>query len=473
MATWAFVADMASATPAVLLDLNQAGLRVGLDWNLSPPQYDKSRVGGPLRHGQQVTRSFAGNRVLSIPLEITQATSDASAQAIENLSRQLAVDNILKVQFGTNPVFFRTFADPEFAASVRGILTQNTSIKLEIEAEPFAYGPRVTVTGSPFTVSNNPAAGTNPCAFDIASVLGDVPTPLLLVATSTGASGAPSGLVNRWAHFATRSRGTPSGYSNVIQAESMTLANSTASVADAAMSNGNRITITPGVTAMSVRASGPFPSGGVSTIEARGLYRVYARIVKTIYTDTWDVQLKYGTSTTDCVANDVVRTPVPAPGNNGPWMVDLGFMPVPAYSDPVSLGYSGVSMKVQMPVVSFWAQRVAGTGNMHVDFLYFTPADESTVICRFPNTDTTYAVDGTTDAGGSVYAVTTALDEILTTASPPQVVGGGGFPELVPGRTNRIHFLRNVDPNGTVDAVFDTTTFAAYYWPRWREFTRP
>ena len=32
---------------------------------------------------------------------------------------------------------------------------------------------------------------------------------------------------------------------------------------------------------------------------------------------------------------------------------------------------------------------------------------------------------------------------------------------------------RNVDPNGTVDGITNTTTVRAYYWPRWREFTRP
>jgi hypothetical protein len=58
-------------------------------------------------------------------------------------------------------------------------------------------------------------------------------------------------------------------------------------------------------------------------------------------------------------------------------------------------------------------------------------------------------------------------------AFPPQIVGGGGFPEVMPGQTNRVHVIRNVDPAGTVDALTDTTTIVAYYWPRWREFVRP
>lgn len=468
MATWQFVADMATATPSVLLDLNTTGIRVGNDWNLDPAPYDKARVGGPMRHGQRITRSVAGNRVLTIPIEITQASSDDAATAVESLGRQLAVDNILKVQFGSNPVFFRTFADPGYAARVRGILTQDTSLTLEIEAEPFAYGPRVTVTGSPFTVSNNPAAGTNPCRFDVTGVLGDVPTPLLLVATSTGASGTPSGLVSKWTHIATRRRGTPSGYSNVIQAEDMTQGTDTTVTADATMSSGSKSRISYATATGSVlRLSGTFPGGG-ATIEARGEYTVYARLARTGTGGTIHVQLGYGASSAAPIMNDAVTPPFVT----NPVWVNLGRVPVPVFSDPVTHGFSGVQTKASLGFVGIYADRVSSTSNLDIDCLYFVPADDSTVIVKWPSTDTIYAVDGTTDEGGAVYATTAALDEIVSTNTPPQVVGGGGFPEVIPGQTNRIHFLRNVDPNGTADAIGDTTTLAAYYWPRWREFTR-
>lgn len=469
MATWQFVADMASATPTVLLDINTTGLRVGQGWNLNPPDYDKGRAGGLLRDGQRITRSVAGNRTLTIPLEITAGTADAAATTIDSLGQQLSVDNILKVQFGSNPVFFRTFADPAYASTVRGMLTQNTSIVLQIEAEPFAYGPRVTVTGSPFTVSNNPAAVTNPCRFDVTGVLGDVPTPLLLVATSTGASGTPSGFVSKWTHIATRRRGTPSGYSNVVQGEDMTQGTGAVVTADAAMSNGSKSRIGFGTATNVLRLSDTFPGNGTSTIEARGEYVVYARLAKTVSGDTITVQAAYGGSSAT-VFNDAVTLPATT---NAMW-VNLGKVPVPPWTDPVTVGFSGVNTKVLLGFVGLYAARSAGSGSLDVDCLYFMPADDSTVIVKWPATDTTYAVDGTTNAGGSAYAVTTALDEILTTAGPTQIVGGGGFPELVPGATNRVHLLRHVDPLGTTaDAIGNTTTLAAYYWPRWREYSRP
>lgn len=476
MATWQFVQDMASSSPAVLLDINSfaGGLMVGPGYNLDPPKYDRGFVGGPLRHGQRPTRSVAGNRTLVIPLELLRSSGDTAATALENLGRQLAVDNILKVQLdnATNPVFFRTFANPDYAAQVRaGFLVRNSHLELQIEAEPFAYGPRVEVTGSPFTVANDPAAGTNPCQFDITGILGDVPSPLLLVATSIGASGTPSGFVSKRVHVSTRRRGTPSGYSNLIQGEAMGLVTNAAVVADATMSGGSKARISFGTPANSLRLQNVFPANNVSTIEARGEYRVYAKLAKTVAADGVTVQLGYGSASASAIMNDAVTLPTT---NTGPWLVDLGLVPVPVWADPVTMGFSGVQTKVILPFIGLWAARTGGTTNLDVDYLYFMPADEpTTVIAQFPATDSVYAIDGTTDAGGAVYSITAALDEVITTATAPQVVGGGGFPEVVPGATNRVHVLRQVDPFGTVDALANTTTIRAYYWPRWRGFIRP
>lgn len=464
MATWQFVADMASASPTVSLDINTGSLMVGDGWNLDPAKYTKGYAASPLRRGQRPTNSVPGNRILTIPIQVLAADQDAAATAVQNLGLQIAKDNILKVQFGSTPVFFRTYADPDQAIEVTKTLTQLSKITLQIEAEPDAYGPRVSA--GTFTVSNDPANGTNPCRFDITGVLGDVPTPLLLVSTTTGSSG----LVNKWSHISTRRRGTPSNYSNLVQAEDMTNGTDASDVVDAAFSGGNKVRISFGTNTSitPVRLSDTFPGNGTSTVEARGEYRVYGRMAMTTGTDTITVKLGYGTSSSAPIFNDAKVLPNVT---NAVW-VDLGLVPVPMFSDPVTSGYSGVATKAVLPFVGLYASRT-GSGNLDVDCLMFMPADDQTLICKFPSTDTTYAIDGTTAAGGSVYGVTTALDEVISTASAPQITGGAGFPELIPGQTNRIHFLRNVDPTGTADALTNTTSFAAYYWPRWREFTRP
>ena len=469
---WQFVTDMASSSPTVRLDLNSSGMRVLLGWKLGPTLFEKGYAGGPLRHGRTPNRSKGLNQVLEIPVEINKSTPALGAQAVEDLVRQLSVDNILKVQLDghPNPVFYRTFGDADFAAVARTVLIQDATVTLSIEAEPFAYGPRVEVTGSPFTVSNNPAL-SNGCKFDITGVLGDVPSPLLLLNTSTGASGAPSGVANRWVHLATRRRGTPSNLNNLIQAESMTTDSADTTVtADAAMSGGSKLRCTFATsTAMTLRAHDTFPGDGTPTVEARGEYRVYARCSKTVAGDNIAVQFRYGTGSSSYVANDTETLP----SVTGPFWVDLGKLPVPSFSDPVTSGFSGVNTTTLVSWVGLYAQRVSGSGSLDIDFLYFVPADDSTLIVRFPSTDTTYAIDGTTDSGGAVYGMSTALDQVLSISAPPQLVGGLGFPEVIPGQTNRIHWIRQVDPTGASDALSDTTTIRAYYWPRWREFTRP
>lgn len=467
MATWQFVADMVTASPTVLLDINSvaSGMWVGDGYNISPPAYDKGRVGNPMRHGQRVVRSSAANWVLNLPIQVNAATNTAAGTTIQGLGLQLRVDGILKYQASgaSNPVFFRTFADPEMAMEVTKTLVQNAKVVLQLECEPFAYSPRVEVTNSPFTLSNDPAAGSNGMFIDVASVQGDVETPLFLLATSTGAT---NGLVSKWTHVSTRRRGTPSNYSNVVQAEAMTLGTNAAVTPDATFSGGSKLRVTPGTATNVLRASDTFPANGTSTVEPRGEYTVYARLAKTVAGDTWTAQLKYGIDSTAPVANDAVTLPA---GVAGPFNVNLGKIPVPPWSDPANHGFSGISLKVLMPFVGLYAARTVGTGNLDIDFLYFMPADDSTVIVKWPSTDTTYALDSTSAEGGSAYAVTTALDEVITTASPAQIVGGGGFPELIPGQTNRVHIMRQVDPAGTTDGVTSTTTLRAYYWPRWRE----
>ena len=470
MATWQFVADFITASPTVLLDLNStaSSLRVMDGYNLDPPKYTKGYAESSLRHGATPTNSVASNRMLTIPILVLSSSASA-ASVIESLGDQIAVDNILKVQFGSsNPVFFRTFANPDYALEVKKTLVENAQITLSLEAEPFAYGVRVTE--GTFTVSNNPAAGTNPCRFDVAP-LGDVPTPLLIVSTTTGASGAPSGLVNKWTHIGARRRGTPSNYSNVVQGEDMTQGTGAVVTVDANFSNGSKSRIGFGTATNVLRLSDTFPGNGTAVADARGQYRVYARCAKTVAGDTITVQLGYGASSAAPVFNDTLTLPA---GAAGPYWVDLGMVPVPAYGNPVHAGFAGgAELKVLLGFVGLYAARTAGSGSLDVDCLYFVPADDQTLIVRFPSTDSTYAIDGTTPEGGAVYSVNTALDTVNSIAAPPQIVGGGGFPEAVPNQTNRFHILRHVDPTGTVDAIADTTTFTVYYWPRWREAVRP
>lgn len=469
-----FVADMVTNSPATVLDLNAPPINLAPGADLSPSDFDIGWTDNPMTDGALQNRSKATNRVLRIPLQVVSTTAAGFSQAIEDLGEQLARDNILRVQFSNSasPIFFRTFANPKYATQIKGVLScavQYQLITLEIIASPNGYGPRVTA--GTFTVANDPEAATNPCRFDVSSVQGDQPTPLLLHATSTAVTGTPSGLVNKWVHIGMRRRGTPSNYVNHIQAEDMTQGTGAVATVDATMSGGDKSRIGFGTPGNTLRLSDTFPGNGTATVEARGLYRVYGRMSKTVAGDNINVTLGYGASSAAAIFNETKTLPA---GIAGPYLVDLGKVPVPAWSDPVRHGYSGVLTKVVLPFVGLWAARVGGSGSLDVDYLYFVPADDLTIIARFPSTDTLYAIDGTTDEGGACYAMPATLDEITTTAGPVQIVGGGGFPEVAPGQTNRLHIMRQVDPSGAnLDNLTSTTTWVAYYWPQWRELTRP
>jgi hypothetical protein len=161
-----FVDDI-SASPTVRLDLSSgaAGVMIargGID--LSPPPMRRTVVTTPLIEGEPVTSSVPSNRVIKLPLQLTNTlTKDQSATLLQNLGRELSRDrNFLKVQLAgmTSPVFFRTYAAPDYVLSMVRMLIQVGRVELEIPAEPYGYGPKVTLPA--VTVSKDPAgAGTD------------------------------------------------------------------------------------------------------------------------------------------------------------------------------------------------------------------------------------------------------------------------------------------------------------------------
>lgn len=173
MTTWQFV-DSIAASPSVLLDINAAPYYVDIQGvDISPPDYDQTWSDNSLAHGSRLAWEKAPNRTLKIPLHIMTSSVAAQETAILNLGLRLAQNGILKIQYGSTPIFVRTFGNPKYAMKIRRALKDSSSIDLEIVAEPFGYGTRVEVGGSPFTLSTNPAVGTNPTRFDISGVLGD------------------------------------------------------------------------------------------------------------------------------------------------------------------------------------------------------------------------------------------------------------------------------------------------------------
>lgn len=455
--------DQISASPTVRLDLNTmaGGLMVdtaGVDF--SPPPLRRAVISTLMSDGEIIPATAYGNRVLKLPLKILPGTTDAAATLMQNLARELdRPNNILKVQLdgATSPVFFRTYAAPDYAfAMLRLALTLNTVVTLEIQAEPFALGLKETIAG--VTVTEDPAAGTNPMRWDITGVRGDVETPLVLTLPTGNLydAGDPISVL------AVRRRGTVGNVPFVLQAESMTLGTDTTLPGnDAAMSgagsNYARTSFATNATMVTRISLATFPSS-INT-DVRGRYRVFALLRKSAASGTVNAQLGYTSSASPAlVQNDKVT----ADAVTGRCHLDLGLISFPTGQDPVHDGYSNTELSVKGRYIEVRAERLSGTATLDFDYLLFVPADDNLALIDWGDALSTtdeFVIDGIHEM---IYTQTTS-DEVY--GSRPSVLAGG-FPMVSPNVTNRIYWIRRAGRGATVTKS-ETTVINAAYWPRY------
>lgn len=457
--TLQFVSAIASS-PTVRLDVND-DVNWGLDYNgtdFSPPPLQRAYARTLLVDGARVPAAAYDNRTLRLRLELRDSSVENVAARIQTLMRELNRDNnILKWQPGTTaPVFFRTLRTaPDRIGEVPGSGTYKT-FDVAIPAEPFALGLKETVT--PITVSNDPAAASNGCFFDITSVKGDVETPLILKLTTTGRG--------QQSLFAVRRRGTPSAAPGFLQAEAMTNGTDTTVQAnDADMSgagnNFKRTTFaTPGW-AIRLSIGEPWPSS--ASVDNRGRYRVFARVRKNTSGDVMQARLTYGpfAGADPLVTNTAVTIDT---AETSPVTVDLGMITIPVGADPVYDGYSNTEISARGIYIALEATRTSGSGTLDWDFVSFVPADDRLCIAEWNHSDTAadrLILDGSHD---TVYAIINSSGELVSRV-PGSV--DGGFPMISPGQTNRIYYLNEVAP-GEAEPVFPTTwSFEPFYFPRY------
>lgn len=194
-----------SSSPTTLLDLNASPLMVKVDGiDLSPPPLRRVEIQTFLGvDGDIITDTASQRRTIKLPIQIVRtASAEAAATAIRSLHVQLSAStNVLMVQLDgmTNPVFFHTFAAPDYTFKMlRLLLTPDTSMELEIPALAHGYGPKVTL--SQRTIYNAFSSGAP------ATLNGDFETDATGWSVETGGStfvrstsqfhaGAASGLV--------------------------------------------------------------------------------------------------------------------------------------------------------------------------------------------------------------------------------------------------------------------------------------
>jgi hypothetical protein len=458
--TVAFV-DSIAASPTTRLNLNDGSTWTLLDrgTEFPPPSLRRAVVSNLLVDGAHIAASAYDNRQLTLRLNLQTASEDTSATQLQTLFRELDRPyNILKFAptGATNPVHFRTFRSD--ASAVREVLASGGLRELEVTlwAEPFAYGTKVT--GSPATVTNDPAATWY---VDVTSVKGDVETPAVLTITYSGVEDkGPTA-------FAVRRHGTPSSAPVVLQAEAMTGGTNTTIQANNAVWSGagqNSMRCTFGTATMQDRLTSSVHPSSAST-DARGVYRVFLRGAKTVAGDVINVQLRQ-TSGTQTATNTAVAWP--ASTTNRRW-VDLGLVQIPFGPDPIYDGLSNVEAAARGTIFTVRAERTSGSGNLDFDVLAFMPADDRFCMVSWPTSSgpTSMVVDGPADL---VYPIG-GSGEIY----PQELVARtGGLPMLSPGQTNRIYALLNAggDLSTVNDDITSTISVTASYWPRYL-YVRP
>lgn len=455
--TIAFV-DGISASPSTRLDLHSASTwTVTADSVLSPPRLDYAYSGSLLADGRPLTSAAYGNRVIRLVLQLKHNTSDdVAAGHIQDLARELnRTSNILKWQPGTTaPVFFRTLR-ADYSAIYWDAVQRRVTV--EIPAEPFAYGLKESPT--PITVTDDPAAGSNGCFFDLTSIKGDVETPLIMRFPDTSLSTLAATSV-----FGIRRRGTVSALPLFRQMEALTSGTDTANQVDATASGGNskRCTFTT-FPAMATRVSGTLTSASAS-VDLRGTYRVFLRAKKSSAADVMTLQLAWGYG-----ALSVANSPVNATVLHTAWQYyDLGLMQLPTGADPITDGYSNTELPVAPITVYAQAARASGAGTLDFDVMVFVPADDTLFLATWPG-DTgdleQFVIDGPREV---VYGTKTSAPptQIVTTSA---IALAGGFVKVSPGNDNRIVMLPTT---GASDDKTFTIAVTPEYWPRYL-FVRP
>lgn len=470
MATVQFVDSIASS-PTVRLDLNAAPWRVlaeGTD--ISPPELRRAEISSMLADGGRVAESSYENRVLTLHLRVQDnASTDAVLSQVQLLARELdrravsaggvaGPDNILKWQprGATNPVFFRTFRSP--LGKYADVLVSRKEVVIDILAEPFAYG--LKVTNSAVTVANDPVAVTNPMSWDITGVKGDVETPLDLSFPASAVIAAG----RRTSAVAVRRRGTPSSAPFWLQAEAATLGSNVSlpgndTVMVGSGSNYARCASaglsSPFATKLT---SAVFPSS--ASVDARGTYRRFARVRQNDGADEVRYRLDVGDGTTWIDGDEVI-----GPSTTARRYVDLGLAQLPVGYDPVITSAGGTPIAVRG---AQWRTRVArtftnGTGTLDLDGTAFLPADDRLCFIKWPGTSgpTTLVLDSENEA---VYALGSSSELYSTEV----VTLTGGPPHVSPGETNRIYFMLDVGStsSGGDDKTL-TTSITASYHPRY------
>lgn len=414
-----------------------------------------------------------GLRVVAFTQQINGTRSNAMArQSAMARALMLRPEGWLLIQLSADrdPVWFHVYRPDLSAPSFDNVTDSDQpdswNIPVQLPAEALAYGARVT--HGAVTVNNDPAAGSNPCSFTLTSIVGDAPAPCRVEINPNAAAAMPG---YRWmlAHAALDAAYTPVLWP-VGTGDGFTAGTDTgAGVADALYTGGSYRAVTFATATMATRLSGSAP-----VTPTRGRYKVLVRIARSDTDSTFSMRFGQSVGVAN-IYGDIVRMDRAASTGSGhaTW-VDLGQFNFPRGSGQVPDDYS---VTVSAPSIALQMARDSGSGSGRIDAFMLVPADiqgqyrSSVMFSEF----TRIGIDsgsgtGIWDGDAETYWQLSQFGTLNT----PMPVNMGGYPKLVPGATNVMHILQQVNgarpffSEDAADVIAATSSVVVSYYPRYQ-----
>jgi hypothetical protein len=202
-----------------------------------------------------------------------------------------------------------------------------------------------------------------------------------------------------------------------------------------------------------------------------GTYRVFANVRVTNSSYDFYAQLKWGQGATnyDRITNPEVYVhtyPFGGAANftTAPFLIDMGLVSV---GNPVGYGPLASSVRAaNSPYLSFWARRTGGTGNLHIDYLLYVPADEALAIAQYPLYVAISGGGQTTmgEVADGVNDIAYVTDNGAWPSDQGMATLIGRIPDLYPGVTNRLFIVPGLGRNNQRTRTWGVTIS---YFPRY------
>lgn len=463
--------DSVSASAVTRLNLQSGVFHTGAAADFSPPPLRRSFAGTMLSDGQTLSAYAYENRTIVLPVRISATTAASAASAIRALYRELTRDrNILEVKFGDQtPVYFRTFAAPDSALELLGNNPENTGHVLRIPAEPYAYGPKESL--STLVFSGSAAGSVHKVA--AASIKGDAPTPIVL--SYSGGNGTDRAV---WLGARVGSLAVTPLVDTADTNAAWTWTTSSL-VTDADSLGGTRRDFTLSTAGAVAEGAFVIPlRSGESRSALAGTYRAFAFVNSTTLNsaNSWDIRLLYRNLDAYPDGTDEAGVGTAWVGNvGGRVAVDLGLVQFPFMNARTAVGYDAPGDLADPALtIRITRKHASGGANIGLDGVWFLPADHAMLGWDIVTPSTgplwTYTID---PVSGAVVGTETSSGRVLPYYTRSTYVGAP--PLLVPGEDLYLSAFRvnREDPASPYGAAGSYTSsmvgmnIAASYWPRY------